>query len=416
MIQPLHIILTIYALTLAGGYLLEWLNIAHMRRHYASVPEGFSGDIDADLLKKARDYTVDRTIFGIISSVFGNAVVIAFFFFGLLDRYSAWVSSLGLGFIASGLVFFMGLFCASLVLGAPFNLYKTFGIEKRYGFNAMTPLLWATDFLKSASISVVLLCGVAAGGLWIIMESPALWWFWIWCFFLAVSVFLIYISPYVIEPLFNRFDPVGDAALEERISMLMKKAGIEVARVFKVDASRRTSHTNAYFTGLGRVKRIVLFDTLLKRCEGDEILSVLAHEAGHWKGRHLLKRLFMTEAVALAGLYAAWRLIGGGLLNGLFNIAHPTLFTEATILAFLFSLISPPLSALANTMSRRYEREADSFAARLAGGPGGMISALQKLSKDNLSNLHPHPLYAALYYSHPPTAERIRRLKGMRDG
>lgn len=221
----------------------------------------------------------------------------------------------------------------------------------------------------------------------------------------------MYIFPYVIEPLFHKFTPVEDESLKEGIQAIARKAGIRIKNILKVDASRRTKHTNAYFTGIGRVKRIVLYDTLLEKVNNDEVLSVLAHETGHWKKRHLVKYLIVSEIVAFVALYISYKILQGNFLINLFSLQDNTFFAKVIILSFLGSLASFPFTPLFHYFSRRNEIEADLFSCKLTGNPESMITGLIKLSSDNLSNLHPHPLYAAFHYSHPPVLERIRIIK-----
>ncbi|MBI5587007.1 MAG: M48 family metallopeptidase [Deltaproteobacteria bacterium] len=408
--------LFIYIAIAAFGYALEYLNIRHLRRRHSPLPQELEREIDPDLLSRAEAYTIGKTKFGIVSSLCNNSVFLVFFFGGGLEWYDRWIKSLGHEFMLSGVLFFILLSFAVSVLNIPFKLYHAFVIEKRYGFNTMTPLVWAADLVKGAAVSTALMVVAVSAALWLYAESPEFWWVWLWFFYLGLSIFLMYVSPYVIEPLFNKFEPVGDPALEESIRGLMGKAGIKVSRVFKMDASRRTAHTNAYFTGIGRVKRIVLYDTLLEKLTGKEIAAVLAHETGHWKKRHLLKGIMLSEAVALISLYLAHILLKGGFLNELFGISGGSFFTGVFILGFLGSIASFPFEPIFSYISRRHEREADRFSYGLTGDSRAMIGSLVKLSKDNLSNLHPHPLYVAIHYSHPPVAERIRDLRKLEGG
>ncbi len=410
------VLLIVYILMAVFGYSLEYLNLTRLRERRLPLPEELERETDADLLFKAGAYTVDNAKFGIVSSLYNNAIFLVFLFGGLLFSYDRWIASLGFGLIPSGVLFFVLLSVAGSVLNLPLRLYRTFVIEKRYGFNTTTPLLWTTDLLKGAALSTLLMAAGAGAGLWIYGRSPGLWWVWLWCFYLGLSIFLMYLSPYLIEPLFNKFDPLEDTALEESIRGVMGKAGIKVSRVFKMDASRRTAHTNAYFTGVGRVKRIVLYDTLLEKLSGKEIVAVLSHEIGHWKRRHLLKGILFSEAAALAALYLAYLLLKRDIPNGLFGISGGSLFTGVFILGFLGTIAGFPFGPLFSWISRRHEREADRYSYELTGETGPMISALVKLSRDNLSNLHPHPLYVAFHYSHPPVAERIGYLKRLRRG
>jgi STE24 endopeptidase len=298
-----------------------------------------------------------------------------------------------------------------MLLDVPFSLYRNFRIENKYGFNTMSLRLWAVDLAKSALISTVLGGIVVAGALAIVQESPAWWWLWVWAFFLAFGIFIMYLAPYVIEPLFFKFEPLRTEGLEDKVRELMDRAGLKVSRVFQVDASRRSRHSNAYFTGIGRVKRIVLFDTLLEQMSHGEILAVLAHEVGHWKKRHVLKGIVLTEALALIGLYLAYQLVSWEGLPGLTDLSAASFYARTLILGFVGSLVAFPLTPLFTYISRRYESDADRFASDLTRRPEELASALVKLSSENLSNLHPHPLYAKFYYSHPPVVERIRALK-----
>jgi STE24 endopeptidase len=310
-----------------------------------------------------------------------------------------------------GLLFLIIIVYAQTLIGIPFDLYRHFRIENRYGFNTMTVKLWITDLVKSLAVTTLMSGIVIVAALWMVRQSPEWWWLWVWGFFLIFGLFVMYISPYVIEPLFFKFEPLKSEGLEDRIKQLVQKTGLKVSRVFQVDASRRSRHSNAYFTGIGHVKRIVLFDTLIQQMSQEEILAVLAHEIGHWKKRHVLKKLILSEATALAGLYAAFLLAPWAGLPRLLGYEDLSFFGRIIVIGFLGSLALFPLTPLFNMLSRKDEREADWFAKDLTGNPSAMGSALIKLSRENLSNLHPHPLYAWFYYSHPPVIERLKNLE-----
>jgi STE24 endopeptidase len=406
----LTIIITAYLIIIAFGYWLDFLNLAHLKRHGSIIPHEFTGQIDQALLSKTRDYTVETTKFGILSSVFNN-VVFLIFILVLLNIYNTWIASLNVSFILTGLVFFLVMTYAETVISIPFSLYSTFKIENKYGFNTMTVKLWIADTLKSLFISTILLGLLISTGLFIVQKSHDWWWLWVWSFFLAFSIFMMYISPYVIEPLFHKFTPIEDKKLEAGVRDLMNKVGIRVSRVFTMDASKRTKHTNAYFTGIGKVKRIVLYDTLIEKMDYDEIMAILAHEAGHWKKKHILKSIIITEAIALVAIYVAFHLLQSNVLLEIFHIETESFFAKLIILGFIGAIVSFPLSPLFNWYSRKNEKVADTYSYELTGNKESMISALVKLSKDNLSNLHPHPLYALFHYSHPPVLERIRNIR-----
>jgi STE24 endopeptidase len=409
----LVLVLLLYIFKEAFEYIVRYLNLKHMQKAGLAVPQEFEGKIDQALMKKTRDYETEKTYFGFVSSVFGNIVTIIFIFGGLLNVYNSWITSLHLSFVVSGWLFFLFLSYGSEILSMPFSLYSTFKIENRYGFNTMTVRLWISDFLKSLLISTIMLTLVAFAGLLLIQFSPRYWWLWVWAFLLVFGIFVMYISPYVIEPLFNKFTPVADESLRERIVELTEKAGIHARRILRVDASKRSRHTNAYFTGIGKTKRIVLYDTLLEGMNHEEILSVLAHEIGHWKKRHLLKTMAVIEVFSLSALYVSYRLVQGDFLTGLFRLSQGTLFAKLILLAFIGGILSVALTPFMSALSRKHEREADRISYELAGDEQAMVGAFVKLSKENLSNLYPHPLYVTMYYSHPPILERIRYIREM---
>jgi STE24 endopeptidase len=404
----------LYVVKEAFEYAVQYLNLRHLKNSGVLVPPEFEGQVDASLLARMQSYERDKTLFGFVSSLCGNIVVITFIFGGLLDRYNTWIASLNLSFAVSGWIFFLLLSYADEIVSAPFKLYSIFRIENRYGFNTMTMRLWAADTIKTLVISTIMLSIIVFATLWLIQLTPLYWWFWIWVFLFTFSLFVMYISPYVIEPLFNKFTPLQNDLLRDKISALTEKAGIHANRILKVDASRRSRHSNAYFTGIGRTKRVVLYDTLLEHMDVNEILSVLAHEIGHWKRKHLLKALAVFEVFSFACIYASYKIVQSDMLLRIFKIGTDTLFVKFLVLGFVGGIFLFPLKPIANFFSRKHERQADLTSYELTGDAGGMVSALVKLSKENLSNFYPHPLYVALYYSHPPVIERIRYLKTAR--
>lgn len=405
------VLLTGFVVVLVCEYALDWLNMRHLRRYGHQVPPEFSGHIDQELLAKTSAYTLSRNRLGLVESLLGNLLLIVFLFGGLLALYDGWITALTDSFLLAGLLFFFGLLLVRGLLDVPFSLYRNFVIEERFGFNTLTWRLWLSDLIKGTLVSLILTALLLGGALGLVQLSPAGWWLWVWLFFALFSLFLMYLSPYVIEPLFFKFEAIREEDLEERIRSMMAKAGLEVSRVFQVDASRRSRHSNAYFTGIGRVKRIVLFDTLLEQMDQEEVLAVLAHEVGHWKKRHVLKRLLTAQLIALVGLFLAQTLIDSGMLPGLLGLEHASFYAQLMILSLLASLVGFPLTPLTSWLSRRDEYQADAFARELSGHPEALASALVKLSRENLANLHPHPWYAAFHYSHPPVVERIRSLR-----
>ena len=405
------IVLIGYLLFLGFSMWLKWLNITYLKKHGRQVPAEFVEAIDIDTLRKTTSYTVENSRLSVTVSFLNNILVIVFLFGGVINTYDGWIASLSQSFVLGGVLFVLGLFYGETIISIPFSLYKNFSIEKRYGFNTLTGKLWLTDWIKSAVISTLLLSIIAAAALFLVQYTPQWWWLWVWLVFLLFSIFLMYVSPYLIEPLFFKFEPVQIEGLEEEIRALMGKAGLKVGNVFQVDASKRSRHSNAYFSGIGRVKRIVLFDTLLESMSPKEIIAVLAHEVGHWKKKHVLKRIILTETVALGTLFLAHKLLAWEGLPGVIGLQGGSFYVRLVILGFLGSLLMFPLTPALSLLSRKHESQADRYACELTRRPLDLASALIKLSKENLANLHPHPLYAAFYYSHPPVVQRVGKLQ-----
>ena len=404
------LILIVYLLVLVLRLWLRHLNLKHLARYGHEVPKAFEGHIDEALLKRTSDYTLATSRAGLVETLFASVLLLVFLFGGLLEWYDARIAVLSSHFVVQGVLFVAGLVLAQTLLDIPFSLYRTFVLEERFQFNSSTPRIWITDLLKSLLVGWVLLSLVTSGALWLVQASPQSWWLWVWGFFALVTLVLMYLSPVLIEPLFFKFEPLQNQELADRVKSVMSQAGLRIDRVLQVDASRRSKHSNAYFTGIGRVKRIVLFDTLLEQMDEDEIVGVLAHEAGHWKLGHIWKRLLAMELVSLAVCWLAWWLLAQGRLPGWFGFDQLGFVAQIMLLGFLASLAGFPLTPLSSGLSRRHEWQADQFAVALTGQAQPLSRALVKLARENLSNLHPHPLYAWFYYSHPPVTARIARL------
>ncbi len=304
-------VLVVYVALQAFKDVLEYLNVRHARRRGPFVPQEFEGIVDRASLEKMLAYVKEKTAFEMVASTAATLATIIFLFGGLLDRYNSWVASFGLPLVLSGPAFFLLLYAAGALLWVPFTLYFVFRIENRHGFNTMTGRLWLADFVKSTALSLILLALLSLASFALISWSPRFWWLWVWCFILSFTIFITYAAPYVIEPLFNKFVPVEDDDLEARIVSLASQAGINVSKILKMDESKRSRHTNAYFAGIGRTKRIILFDTLLQGMTPDEIIAVLAHEIGHWKRRHLLKGLAISQALSLIVLFCSYHALKG---------------------------------------------------------------------------------------------------------
>jgi STE24 endopeptidase len=403
-------VLILYLTIEAAEQFLAIINLKHLAKHGAEVPPGFEKHVDSSTLTRIRDYTVEHGRVDRIAAVVSMGVTILFLFGGLLNRLNSFIVEQGWAPVTSGVIFFMVLIYGETLISMPFSLYNTFSIEKRFEFTNQTLGLWLKDFIKSLILNTLLLGFLLYVLLWFIRVLPDFWWLAGWVFMLLFSIFLLYISPYVIEPLFNKFKPMEDISLEGKIKETLARVGLKINRVFSMDASKRSSHSNAYFTGIGHVKRIVLFDTLLANHGDDEIIAILAHEAGHWKKKHILKMLVLSQTIGLIGFYLAHKLTAGDLLAEVFMLDIPTTHAKLLLAIFIGTLALFPIKPLMAYISRLHEIEADNFALQLTEAPGPMANALIKLGKDNLANLHPHPLYAAVYYSHPPMAQRVKRI------
>ena len=407
--------LTAFAASSVSRLLLAYVNVNHLRRHGHDVPEVFQGEIDEPTLARMTAYTAESSRFGAGEHFFDDAVTLLVLLSGFLPLLVVVVLSWNLHFILSGLIFFGALALLSAILDIPFSLYSTFVIEKRYGFSTITMRLWITDLIKGLLISTILLGILLGATLALVYYAEHTWWLWAWFVLSAFQMLIVWLYPILIAPLFNKFEPIENEALKEAIIALMAKVGLKTSGVFQVDAGKRSKHTNAYFTGFGKTKRIVLYDTLLKSHAPEEILSVLAHEAGHWKKKHIIKQLIFTETFSLVFLYLVYRLIDWSLLYQTFGFAEKLPYVGLLLTAALFGPAAFFLTPIGAMLTRRFEREADDFCYSLIGTTIPMINALKRLAKDNLANLHPHPFYAWFYYSHPPLTERISRLLGMKD-
>ncbi len=389
---------------------LSSLNIGHLRRHGREVPEVFQGAIDADTLARISRYTLDSSRFATLEDLIGDALTLIVLLGGLLPWLLGLLPAWQEHFIVAGLLFFGIPALASGLLGLPFDLYRTFVIERRHGFSTITLRLWLIDLVKGLAVSIVLLGLLLSGFLAILRFAPAAWWFWTWLLFGSFQLVMLWLYPVVIAPLFNKYEPIRDAGLRDAIVSLMAQVGLKTEGVYQVDAGKRSRHTNAYFTGLGKTKRIVLFDTLIASHTAEEIVGVLAHEIGHWRGRHILKQLIFMEAASFFALWLASQAVAWPLLYETFGFAKPIPFVGVLLFAVIAAPVTTLLTPVLSAVQRRYEREADAAVAGLTGTTAPLVGALKRLAKDNLANLHPHPLYARFYYSHPPLAERIAAL------
>jgi STE24 endopeptidase len=405
--------LFIAALVVSTGVRL-WLALRHVRHiqaHRSTVPPAFAGEIGIEAHQKAADYSSAKTRLNIAAIAFDAVVLLILTFGGALqsiDNVAAAFFPEGLG---RGVLFVSILVVIMSVIELPFGLYRTFGIESRFGFNKMTLGMFFGDLAKHAVVGALFGLPLLFAVLWLMAGMGEYWWLYVWIVWVVFNTLVLAIYPTFIAPLFNKFAPMPEGEMKSRIEQLIARCGFTSKGLFVMDGSKRSSHGNAYFTGFGKSKRIVFFDTLLSRLDIPEIEAVLAHELGHFRMRHVVKRMAWTFAVSLGFLFLLGLLKDQSWFYEGLNVAYPATDAMALTLFFLtvpvFTFLLQPLLAM---YSRKHEFEADEYAAKFAPA-GDLVHALVKLYKDNASTLTPDPLHSAFYDSHPPAAIRIARLE-----
>lgn len=420
---PASILLMLFAAALVVSLLVRfWLatrQMRHVARHSDAVPAAFADTVTPEAHRKAARYTLAKGSFGLWALAFSAAVLVAWTLFGGLG----WLNAAIRGAVQPALgnmAYQLALIAAFVVIGAlldlPFELYSTFRIEQAFGFNRTTWKLYLVDALKGLALGALIGLPLAAGMLWIMGSTGALWWLWAWGAWMAFNLLALVLYPTVIAPLFNTFKPLADAPLEARVQALMAKCGFFAKGFFVMDGSKRSAHANAYFTGFGAAKRVVFFDTLLDKLLPSEVEAVLAHELGHFKHKHVLKRIASMFAISLAGFAVLGWLSSRIWFYGAFGVQPSMVAPNDAVALLLFMLIVPVFSFFVSPvlagLSRRHEFQADAFACTHADGRD-LSSALLKLYKDNAATLTPDPLYARFYYSHPPAAERLAAMQAL---
>ncbi|MGA2242623.1 MAG: M48 family metallopeptidase [Verrucomicrobiota bacterium] len=397
---------------LAAELWLASLNRRHVLAHAGEMPKAFHGIIDEPTYKKSVAYTLAKERLGTVEDTFNVAVLLLVLFSGVLP----WVFQLfsrGLGqpvWAMAAFLFAVGL--AMSLPGLPFSWFSQFRLEEKFGFNTMTPKIWWMDLLKGLLLALAIGYPLLALILKIVQWAGTWWWLWAWAALLAFQLLMSVLAPVLILPLFNKFTPLPEGDLRERLLDLARRTQFRAQSIQLMDGSKRSRHSNAFFTGFGRFRKIVLFDTLVQQLTGPELEAVLAHEIGHFKKKHIPKMLAFSAVGSLAGFYLIsvlarqeWFYRAFGFEPG--NIA-PALLLFGLLAGTVTFWFSPPL----HWWSRRYEYQADAFAARVMSGTQSLIGALRKLNEKNLSNLTPHPCYSGFYYSHPTLLEREQALKG----
>jgi STE24 endopeptidase len=407
-----NVITAVILFSLIGSFLINLIaDVLNLRYVKDDLPQEFKGIYDTQKYLKSQEYLKTNTRFGYITSIFDLTIVLTFWFAGGFAFLDTLVRSLGLGHIITGLLYIGILMGTRMVLSLPFTIYNTFGIEERFGFNKTTPFLFVQDLFKSICLSVIIGAAVLAPILWFLNSAGSMGWIFCW---IAGTLFLFaiqYIVPTWIMPLFNRFTPLEDGPLKDAIFSYARSIQFPLAQIFIMDGSKRSSKSNAFFTGFGRNRRIVLFDTLVKEQSVDELVAVLAHEMGHFKKKHIIKRIGLSILQMGLIFYLMSLFLSNQALFNAFYVTTPSVYAGLIFFGLLYTPIDLVLSVFMQISSRKDEYEADRFAAVSLKDSAALISALKKLSVHNLSNLLPHPFYVFLNYSHPPVMERIRALK-----
>ena len=407
----------VFCVLLLSGLLTRlWLahrQIRHIALHRDQVPSAFAGTVDLAAHRKAADYTIAKGRLGVLEMGLGAAVLIGWTLLGGLDLLNQWLRD----WLGNGLWQQLALLAGFMLIGGlidlPLSWYRTFRLEERFGFNRTTLRLWLVDGVKGVLVGAMVGLPLAALVLWLMEAAGPSWWLWAWGVWVGFNLLMLVFYPTVIAPIFNKFTPLEDAELRQRIEALMKRCGFKAQGFYVMDGSRRSAHANAYFTGFGPAKRVVFFDTLLKQLSPGELDAVLAHELGHFHHRHIVKRVVTLFALSLLGFALlgwlqgqVWFYTGLGVTP---NMDAP----NSALALLLFVSVSPLVTfftaPLSSYVSRKHEFEADAFAARHASG-SDLQQALLKLYRDNASTLTPDPLYVRFYYSHPPAGERLEQL------
>ena len=408
----MNIYLLIILVSMIGAYLLEnasiYLNVRHLD---PVVPREFIDVVDREKYRRSQEYTRKQSKVHLFHSSVNLAILLAFILGGGFAWLDGLVRSFSLPPVWSGLIFFACLGFALDLFSLPFEIYNTFVLEEKFGFNRMTPKLFLTDKLKGYLLTLAIGGPLLAGILLFLSSYPDWGWLFAWSLIVLVMLLVHCLAPTLILPLFNTFTPLEEGDLKRKIEAYAWRNGFDLSGIFVMDGSKRSSKSNAFFTGLGRKKRIALFDTLVEKHEPDELVAVLAHEIGHYKKKHILKNMILAIVKTGILLFLVSLFISHPPLFAAFGLNQPSVYAGLVFFALLYTPIALILSLYLNFLSRKFEYQADAFAAKTTTRPENLIQALKRLSADNLSNLTPHPFYVFLNYSHPPVLNRIKALK-----
>ncbi|MBZ0265646.1 M48 family metallopeptidase [bacterium] len=404
-------LILIFAIML-GSYLLDLVvELLNLKKLSGELPPEFQGYYSEEKYAQSQSYSRVKTRFGFVTGTFNLLLFVVFILIGGFNHLDLYVRSFGFGEILTGLLFLAILGIGMQLITLPFSIYNTFVIEEKFGFNRTTIKTFILDLLKGLALSLILGGAILWFILWIFGSLGEYAWLYLWIAISIIQIGLMYIFPTLILPLFNKFTPLEDGELKDSIIQYMDKNKFKLKGLFVVDGSRRSSKANAYFTGFGKSKRVALFDTLVEKFENAEVLTVLAHEVGHYKLGHI-PRGIITSILSTGLMFFVLSLfLENRGLHDAFGMEHVSIYASLIFFSFIYSPVSMILGLFSTITSRKHEYQADAFAAKTTGNPESMITALKKLSVTNLSNLTPHPLKVFLEYSHPPVLARIEALR-----
>ena len=410
---PLNIYLItyicIYLVSFALYIVIERINANYLKRYGQKVPVAFNGMVDEKELKKISRYTADNIRFKLVQTSVSKIIFLYIILSGILPWLAASLEQVN--FLIAGIVFFAVIGLVEVSMGLPFDYYHSFVLEERYGFNTKTLKIWLSDLIKSMLVVIIIGTFLLCSLLLMVKYAGQNWWIWAWAIFLCFQLLMTILYPTIIAPLFNKFTPLEDSELNDSIKRLAKKEGLNVGGIYQMDATRRTRHTNAYFSGLGRAKRIVLFDSLIQSHSQDEILAILAHEVGHLKKNHIKKQLIIISFVSLLLFFMASKLLAWNVIYESFGFSNMPCYVGLFLVGILWEPVNFFISPIGMAISRRFEREADFYSLGIVKTAKPLTTALKKMAKENLSNLRPHPIYVCFNYSHPPLLQRIEYLE-----
>ena len=407
----LTIIIVFLLLSFVISFVSDRLNVKNMND---VLPEEFVGYYDEEKYKKSQNYLKDKTKFSFISSSIFLIVSIAFILIGGFNYVDVFARGFGYGEIVSGIIFIVVLVLLMEILQIPFSAYNTFVIEEKYGFNKTSVKTFITDIIKSLFLMFVIGVPVFSLIVWFFMKFSSFAWIYASVTVILFELLITFIAPVFIMPLFNKYVPLEDGELKTELEKYAEKQNFKMKGLYKMDGSKRSTKTNAFFTGFGKFRRIVLFDTLIEKHTTQELVSVLAHEMGHYKKGHILKFMIMSFLNTIIIFFLLSLFIGNKELFAAFKMQEISVYAALIFFGFLYTPISMFLSVIQNVVSRKYEYEADAYSVTTYKNPQSMIEALKKLSVDNLTNLTPHKMKVFMEYSHPPVLERIKAIRNIK--